>query len=294
MKHEADFNRPHAKTVAWLAVAILAAGCGLRPPYLPEQLPGKFFTTTSRVAADAESCERLLSESVITGGTGLDSTDIRLLSWNTQKGGRDNWQDDFDGMSSDRNLVLLQEAVPEHFSPGRYSPVPFGSFAPGYASPSGLTGVLTLSATVPLTQCRLEHREPWLRTRKATSVTEYALSNSTSTLAVINVHAINFSLGINAFSEQLGQISDILKAHEGPVIVSGDFNTWSRNRLETVQRMAQESGLRALVIPDDGRSTFFGKRVDHVFVRGLQTVAAATPAVETSDHNPIVAVFRVL
>lgn len=133
-----------------------------------------------------------------------------------------------------------------------------------------------------------------LRTVKATSVTEYALSNSTATLAVVNVHAINFSLGIEAFSRQLGQISDLVKAHEGPVIVSGDFNTWSQNRLETVQKMARESGLRTLVIPDDGRSTFFGKRVDHVFVRGLQTVAAATPAVETSDHNPIVAVFRVL
>lgn len=280
--------------MAWLAVAIFVAGCGSRQPYVLAQLPGQFVTTTSRVAADARSCEQLLSESVTTASTGLDSTDIRLLSWNAQKGGRNNWQDDFAGMSSDRNLVLLQEALPEHLFPGRYSPVPYGSFAPGFAGPSGLTGVLTLSAAEPLTQCHLENREPWLRTIKATSVTEYALSNTTATLAVINVHAINFSLGVEAFSRQLGQISDVLRAHDGPVIVSGDFNTWSQNRLETVRTMAQESGLQTLVIPDDGRSTFFGRRVDHVFVRGLQTVAAATPAVDTSDHNPIVAVFRVL
>ena len=234
--------------MAWLLIAILLASCSSRHPIIHAQLPGQFVMTTARVAEDAKSCERLLSEPVMARASALDSANIRLLSWNTQKGGNDNWEEEFAGISGDRNLVLLQEAVPEHFSAGHYSPVPYGSFAPGFAGPAGITGVLTLSAARPLTQCHLESREPWLRTVKATSVTEFALSDSAATLAVINVHAINFSIGVKAFSQQLEQISDVLRAHDGPVIVSGDFNTWSQDRLETVQRMAQVAGLRTLVI----------------------------------------------
>ena len=36
-----------------------------------------------------------------------------------------------------------------------------------------------------------------------------------------------------------------------------------------------------------GASRFFGREVDHILVRGLTVVAAATIAVKSSDHNPV-------
>lgn len=273
---------------------MFVAGCAVPGSDLLRTVLDRPDTSLSRVALNPEHCEHLFADPVAAGGDGLDPGNIRLLSWNTQKGTKREWLSEFEGIRGDRTLVLLQEAIPEHYRRSHETQTPYRSFAPGFFSPSGLTGVLTLSAVEPLTQCHLENREPWLRTAKATNVTEYGLQGTEKTLAVVNVHAINFSLGIAAYAKQLEQIATVLDAHEGPVIVSGDFNTWSHNRLATLERMAHESGLKSLTIANDRRSTFFGYPVDHVFVRGLQTVAATTPAVTTSDHNPILAVFRLL
>ena len=277
-----------------LLLAAMLSGCGLHQANLLTYATGRMDTPAHRVTADPARCEQLLGGSVEDSDSKLDRDNIRLLSWNTQKAGRSRWQTDFTAISQDRNLVLLQEVVPVRLGLGQYSPMPFVSFAPGFSSPFGQSGVATLSSVRPLTQCHLEYREPWLRTAKATNVTEYGLTGSGGTLAVINVHAINFSLGTNAFSRQLRQIAELLAVHEGPVIVSGDFNTWNQGRLDEVQQLALTSGLQTLRIPNDQRSLFFGKQVDHVFMRGLQTVAARTPTVHSSDHNPITAVLRVL
>ena len=63
---------------------------------------------------------------------------------------------------------------------------------------------MTVSTAVPLVQCNLSAREPLLRTPKATLVTEYALAGRQDTLLVINIHAVNFTLGLGAFEAQLG------------------------------------------------------------------------------------------
>ncbi|HEY5654492.1 MAG TPA: endonuclease/exonuclease/phosphatase family protein [Woeseiaceae bacterium] len=277
-----------------LLLAAMLAGCGLHQANVLPYATDRTDTPAHRVTADPTHCEQLLAGSVEESDSELDRNNIRLLSWNTQKAGRSRWQTDFTTISQDRNLVLLQEAVPTRLELGHYSPMPFVSFAPGFSSPYGQSGVATLSSVRPLTQCHLEYREPWLRTTKATNVTEYGLTGSGETLAVINIHAINFSLGTDTFSRQLGQIAELLAVHKGPVIVSGDFNTWNQGRLDEVQQLALTSGLQSLRIPNDQRSLFFGKHVDHVFMRGLQTVAARTPTVHSSDHNPITAVLRVL
>jgi endonuclease/exonuclease/phosphatase (EEP) superfamily protein YafD len=44
----------------------------------------------------------------------------------------------------------------------------------------------------------------------------------------------------------------------------------------------------------DTRSRFFGQQVDHIFVRGLEVVHAATPQVRSSDHNPMLATLRLI
>jgi endonuclease/exonuclease/phosphatase (EEP) superfamily protein YafD len=53
-------------------------------------------------------------------------------------------------------------------------------------------------------------------------------------------------------------------------------------------------GLSPVQLPTDTRSAFFGHPVDHIFVRGLETVLATAPQVSSSDHNPVVATLRVV
>lgn len=45
---------------------------------------------------------------------------------------------------------------------------------------------------------------------------------------VINIHAINFSIGVEVYGKQLDAIGEQVKRHAGPVIMAGDFNAWSR------------------------------------------------------------------
>ena len=91
---------------------------------------------------------------------------------------------------------------------------------------------MAISATEPMTNCSLQAREPWIRTPKAVGITEFALTDSQQTLAVVNIHGINFTLGVGDFARQLADIRSVIEAHEGPVIVAGDFNTWNRRRAD--------------------------------------------------------------
>lgn len=43
-------------------------------------------------------------------------------------------------------------------------------------------------------------------------------------LMVVNIHAVNFSLGVDVYSKQLLPIGDQIAHHSGPVIMAGDFN----------------------------------------------------------------------
>ena len=122
-------------------------------------------------------------------------------------------------------------------------------------------------------------------------MTQYALSDTDLTLVVVNVHAVNFSLGLGAFSKQIEQIGDLLEGHVGPVIISGDLNTWRPKRVQIIEEFAASLDLTAVTFADDHRVKFFGNTLDHIYVRGLHALDANTEVVETSDHNPMSAVF---
>jgi endonuclease/exonuclease/phosphatase (EEP) superfamily protein YafD len=46
-------------------------------------------------------------------------------------------------------------------------------------------------------------------------------------------------------------------------------------------------GLAAVEFEKDDRKRVFGKPLDHVYVRGLDVVAAETRETASSDHNPM-------
>ncbi len=149
-----------------------------------------------------------------------------------------------------------------------------------------------MPARLPRPQCEGDH-EPWLRTPKATSITEFAINDSAETLVVVNIHAVNFSLGLDAFRQQIMRVEDVLAGHIGPIIFSGDFNTWSDDRDVIVQQVVDSLGMTELVFEQDKRTRFFGQHLDHIYIRGLRSVKSSTLQVESSDHNPMFATFKI-
>ncbi len=201
------------------------------------------------------------------------------------------WQADLAELTRDKDLVLMQEAGLEEQLPEAIQFMQHWSFAPGYRSGSQLTGVMTLSGIAPLIQCNLVTMEPWLNTPKATSITQYAVKDSDETLLVANIHAVNFTWGLKAFRAQIEAMQSVLSAHSGPIIMSGDFNTWSSKRLRLLAAVTAELAMQPIGFQDDQRTRTFNYAIDHIFVRGLNLVGASTKAVQSSDHNPLTAEF---
>ena len=103
---------------------------------------------------------------------------------------------------------------------------------------------------------------------------------------------MNFTLGTSRLRAQLEAVATILARHDGPVILAGDFNTWSTARRRAVDAIALRLGLQALSLAPDERSRFFGEPVDQMYYRGLVPSAAMALPVSSSDHNPVSAIFR--
>ncbi len=238
-------------------------------------------------AIGVEECRELMAADITSTGARFDSGNIRLLNWNIQKQRNTNAGNDLQYLANDKDLILIQEASLRAETINDIDSSKHWSFAPGYLLDGEVTGVLTMSSIKPLTQCSFITLEPILRTPKATSITEYALSDTELTLAVVNMHVVNFSLGLKAFREQIDIVHRVLETHTGPVILSGDFNTWRRQRMLILEQMTEDLGLSAVDFADDKRVRLMGNLLDHLYVRGLSVTDARTEVVTTSDHNPM-------
>jgi endonuclease/exonuclease/phosphatase (EEP) superfamily protein YafD len=280
-------HKPHLITIVTITAA-LTSGCGAligsqhfggAEPLASHDLP---------IASEVPACLNRLGNGDDKAAPELDSDRIRLVSWNVKKGLSPLWHEDFSALSADQDLVLVQEAV---WHPDSSFGEHHWAFAPGYRNGKLLSGVMTYSHSEPLAQCNLISWEPWLGTPKATNITEYGLTGTDQTMLVVNIHAINFTLGVAAFRKQLEQIRPVLAGHPGPIILSGDFNTWRKKRADILETFADEFGLESVDFADDHRKVFFGQPLDHIYVRGLQIGASDTPQLESSDHNPLLVEF---
>lgn len=284
-------NRPiHRGDISWrqfrllpIAAVLLQLSACANGPVVDET------TTALQFSTDVNVCRDMLAAD--TSGGELDASNISLFNWNVHKTRKAKWREDFEEFANDADLVLFQEASLREETIADIDSSRHWSFAPGYRKWGEVTGVMTLSGVKPLTQCSFVHSEPWLRTPKATGVTQYGLSGTDQTLVVVNVHAVNFSFGTGAFSEQFEQIRQVLEDHDGPIILSGDLNTWRPRRVQIIEELADSLDLTAVVFENDNRVKVFGNTLDHIYIRGLQALDTDTKVVESSDHNPMSAVF---
>lgn len=217
---------------------------------------------------------------------------LKVLVWNIFKQQRAEWLSVLQNFGKDAHLVLLQEAqaTPElvKFATSNYLAA---DQVPAFVLPQHPSGVMTLSAAHPVYCCPLREREPILRLSKSALVTVYPLPDG-RLLMVVNIHAVNFSLGVDVYSKQLGPIGDQIGHHTGPIIMAGDFNTWSRPRMNALYRFAREMALREVRFTDDHRRRAFGRPLDFVFYRGLNVTEASVLVTRASDHNPLLVEFR--
>lgn len=225
----------------------------------------------------------------------LDANNITLLNWNIYKGQKENWSADFRELSTGQDLVIIQEAKlnPEVKETLKQQSIHW-TLNTGFFVNDEATGVLTGSRVKPVSSCGLRTTEPFLRLPKTVLVNTYQLSGTDEKLLVANIHSINFTLGTEVYGEQINALKAAIAQHSGPVIVAGDFNSWSEKRKQIVNSMVKDLSLKAVTYTSHNRVTIFGNEIDHVFYRGLQTVSSEAQQVTSSDHNPIKVTFRKL
>jgi endonuclease/exonuclease/phosphatase (EEP) superfamily protein YafD len=224
----------------------------------------------------------------------LNPEEIRLLNWNIYKGQEPGWQDDLMTFAGSSDILLLQEASfgteleKILLSSDHYINVNSAFIYRGLE-----TGVLTASKAKPLTSCGLREKEPLLSLPKTGIISRYQIAGLKESLLIANIHGINITLGITAYKRQFEKLYQLLADHQGPMIIAGDFNNWTRGRKTVIEVLTKDLGLTLLGFEDDQRTRFFGDPVDHFLYRGVQPVYQTSYKVASSDHNPIAVSFRI-
>lgn len=245
-----------------------------------------------RYAANKSGSEFILPDQSIIVNKPLDEANaIDVLVWNIYKQKRMDWQRIL-ARHSNVQLMLLQEA---HTSSALIDYVQRNNMIadqmPAFSLHDKYAGVMTVAKTLPTQAWGFKIREPLIRFPKSALVTIYPLTNTTKTLLVANIHAINFCLGTKLYHKQLKNLLKRIHMHYGPVIFAGDFNAWSRQRFELLYQLTQEIGLKPVNFILDHRTTFLGRPLDYIFYRGLVIKGSRIINTTASDHNPLSVTF---
>ena len=236
----------------------------------------------------------------------LDPTSIKVLNWNIAKNNEHpQWLADFNQLAIQGQLDLMFFQEVRLCWSGQCPLAVQGvgwNFAPNFMDVQSRSyfGVLTASNVRSLWSQSLlsQHAEPIVNTPKVALITAYPLRHSHQKLLTVNIHGINF-VSTSKFKAQLHQLEKYLATAHGAMILSGDFNTWNRDRMNLLTRMTTRLGLQSVHFPDKHRLKRFwlSDPLDHIFYRGLQEKpgsAIVPPDYSSSDHCPMRVEFSVL
>lgn len=128
-------------------------------------------------------------------------------------------------------------------------------------------------------------------THKSSLITLHEMAGKQK-LLMVNLHAINF-VTAKEFKAELNYIKEQILIYDGPLIVAGDFNTWSSRRVVFLRDFAHELSLQEVAFTHDKHiRKMFNKRLDHVFYRDLHVeYSKVIKSDGFSDHNPMVVSF---
>jgi endonuclease/exonuclease/phosphatase (EEP) superfamily protein YafD len=218
------------------------------------------------------------------------------LNWNVYKGQRENWQDDFRQYSNMHDILIIQEAHLDNATEELLDKTHrYWTLNTAFYLNDAVTGVMNASKVKPLYSCGQRTAEPLIRLPKTGLISYYPVAGQVEYLLVANLHGINFSYGVDVYKHQLNELYEAMRYHQGPIILAGDFNTWSDERMQVLMDYVDRLSLSALDYTSHNhtRTLVFGNALDHVFYRGLELVEHNTWYVTSSDHNPTSASFRI-
>jgi len=225
---------------------------------------------------------------------GLDPDHIAFLNWNIYKGNGDDWQQDLSSFAQNHDVMTIQEATLDEEFTGLLEKYEFNWIMNTAFYLNGTAaGVMTVANSNAVHSCGFKVTEPLIRIPKATLVSYYHINGSDNKLLVANIHGINFTFGVSTYHQQLEELYDAIKHHDGPMIVAGDFNSWSDERMSEVSELINKLSLSRIKYPVNNKTHVFGNAIDHVFYRQLELVSNQVWQVSSSDHNPISVNFRV-
>lgn len=223
----------------------------------------------------------------------IDQSSFSVLVWNIFKQKRADCIKILEQYASQSKLMLLQEAqtTPQllNFISANNK---VADHVPAYCFNDIFAGVMTITDSAPTKILSFREKEPFIRVPKSALITVYPIKNSTKQLLVANIHAINFSIGVKIYRQQMYMLLNYIKQHDGPVILAGDFNAWSRQRLNLLYHLTRSINLKPVNFAVDIRKTFLGRPLDFIFYRGLKLDAAKIISTAASDHNPLLVNFK--
>jgi endonuclease/exonuclease/phosphatase (EEP) superfamily protein YafD len=224
---------------------------------------------------------------------GLPTT-FNFFDWNIKKAeAKDAWAQDFTNFVSKSDLVFIQEAMMDSYMPNIVKAQ--NNFCWDFAASflydnADSTGVLS-GATSPAAKVlflRSPGRESVIKTPKMTLVTEYQMAGTNQTLMVANIHALNATSN-ELNREQVEEVAKVLRTHNGPMIFSGDFNSWNGGRIAHLDEILTPIGMVKVAFSSDSRKL----KLDHIYVRGLEVLNSDIHEdIDSSDHKPLTARMR--
>lgn len=224
---------------------------------------------------------------------GIDPSSFKVLSWNSHRGGHKHWNRDFISLGGGADIILLQEAALE---PVLNSQADLMAnqwlMATAFRLDNREIGVMSAARVAPQAYCVAREPEPLFKIPKIGLAAAYPLAGLESSLLVVNIHIVNYTINVDAVQRQIGALEQIVSAHQGPVIVAGDFNTWNDERELLVRQKMTALGMVPVAFDPDHRVSFFNHKVDGMYYRGLEVTKSLAHQVESSDHNPLEVHFR--
>lgn len=224
---------------------------------------------------------------------GLNPENIAFLNWNIYKGSGESWQRDLTEYAKSHDLLTIQEAMLDkelisvlqiyHFSWVMNTAFHLNGTA---------TGVMTAAVADSVASCGFKTGEPFIQIPKSALISYYTIMGSDKRLLVANIHGINFTLGLSVYRQQLDALYNATKYHDGPMIVAGDFNSWSEGRMLLMDEFLKKLSLSSIEYSINNKTHYFGYSIDHIFYRQLELISNQVWQVSSSDHNPISVTFR--
>ncbi len=189
------------------------------------------------------------------------------------------------------DIVLFQEAVlQDHNNLKGYAK----EHSDNIKLPHKTFGVLSASKfdIIEKDDITTTYKEFFVATKKTLLITTHKIFDKTVT--VVNIHAINF-VPQKLFEKELNRLYEKLKYIDTPLIIAGDFNTWSKKRLSFLNDFAKHLGMNLAEIKDAHNIKCFGnKPLDHILYKNVTLKEAfAIDTKNVSDHNAILALFMI-